>query len=76
MTYPVLSDMQRSFLRDYDALNDDPAMAKSNRVTTYLRAKRSWYVIDKQGFIRYMKIESSSLVPTDELVEVVKKYNN
>ena len=68
--------MQRSFLRDYDALNDDPAMAKSNRVTTYLRAKRSWYVIDKQGFIRYMKIESSSLVPTDELVEVVKKYNN
>jgi peroxiredoxin len=50
-------------------------MAKSSRVSIYLRHKRSWYVIDKQGFIRYMKVESSSLVPTDELIEVVKKYN-
>jgi glutaredoxin-dependent peroxiredoxin len=75
VTYPILSDMPRSMLRAYDALNDDPEMAKSNRISTYLRAKRAWFVIDKQGFIRYMKVESSSLVPSDELIEVVKKYN-
>jgi peroxiredoxin len=76
VTYPILSDMPRSMLRAYESLNDDPEMAKSNRISTYLRAKRAWFVIDKQGFIRYMKVESSSLVPTDELIDVVKKYNN
>ena len=74
VTYPILSDLPRSMLRAYDSLNDDPAMAKSNRINVYLRAKRSWFVIDKEGFVRYMKVESSSLVPTDELIEVVKKY--
>jgi peroxiredoxin len=74
VTYPLLSDGQRTMLRAYDSLNDDPEMTKSNRISTYLKAKRSWFVIDKQGFVRYMKVESSSLVPTDELIEVVKKY--
>jgi peroxiredoxin len=73
VTYPLLSDGPRNMLRAYGALNDDPEMLPK-RVVTYLRAKRAWYVIDKQGFIRYMKVESSSLVPTDELIEVVKKY--
>ncbi len=62
-------------LRAYDSLYDDAEMVKGNRIGTYLRAKRAWFVIDKQGFIRYMKVESSSLVPSDELIEVVKKYN-
>jgi peroxiredoxin len=75
LTYPLLSDMPRTMLRAYDSLNDDAEMAKGSRISTYLRAKRAWFVIDKQGFIRYMKVESSSLVPTEELIEVVKKYN-
>jgi peroxiredoxin len=62
-------------LRAYDSLYDDAEMVKGSRIGTYLRAKRAWFVIDKQGFIRYMKVESSSLVPSDELIEVVKKYN-
>jgi peroxiredoxin len=74
VTYPLLSDMQRTMLKAYDSLNDDPEMIKTKRVSTYLRAKRSWFVIDKQGIVRYMKVESSSLVPTDELIEVVKKH--
>ena len=37
--------------------------------------KRSWFVIDKEGFIRYMKVDSNTLVPSDELIQVVKKYN-
>jgi peroxiredoxin len=75
LTYPILSDTPRAMLRAYDSLNDDAEMVKGNRIGVYLRAKRSWFVIDKQGIVRYMKVESSSLVPTDELIEVVKKYN-
>ena len=75
VTYPLLTDSPRAMLRAYDALFDDPEMVKSARISTYLRAKRAWYVIDKQGVVRYMKTESSSLVPSDELIEVVKKYN-
>jgi peroxiredoxin Q/BCP len=75
LTYPLLTDLSRSFGRDYRTLNDDPAMAKTSRVSVYLRHKRSWFVIDKEGFIRYMKIDSSTLVPSDELIEVVRKYN-
>jgi peroxiredoxin len=75
VTYPILSDLQRTMLRSYDALFDDPEMAKSNRINVYLRAQRAWYVIDKQGIVRYMKVGSTSLIPSDELIEVVKKHN-
>jgi peroxiredoxin len=75
VTYPLLSDLQRTMLRSYDALFDDPAMAKSNRINVYLRAQRAWYVIDKQGIVRYMKVGSPSLIPSDELIEVIKKHN-
>ena len=68
-----MTDLQRTMSRAYESLNEDPEMVKS-RIATYLRAKRAWFVIDKQGFIRYMKVESTSLVPSDELIEVVKKY--
>ncbi len=74
VTYPLLSDGQRTMLRAYDSLNEDADMIKTKRIGAYLRAKRSWFVIDKQGIIRYMKIDSSQLVPGDELIEVVKKY--
>lgn len=75
VTYPLLSDTPRAMLRAYDALFDDPEMAKTARISTYLRAQRAWYVIDKQGIVRYMKVGSTSLIPSDELIEVVKKHN-
>ncbi len=75
VTYPILSDLQRTMLRSYRALFDDPEMAKSNRINVYLRAQRAWYVIDKQGIVRYVNVGSSSLIPSDELIEVVKKHN-
>ena len=76
LTYPLLSDVQRSMLRAYGALNDDSTMVNTARITQYLRGKRAWFVVDKQGIIRYMKIEANDfVVPSDELIEVVKKYN-
>jgi len=74
LTYPLLTDGQRAMSRAYESLFDDPEMAKGPRINSYLRSKRSWFVIDKQGIIRYMKIESPSLIPTDDLLDVVKKY--
>ena len=74
VTYPLLTDLSRSMLRSYDALFDDPEMAKGSRINIYLRAQRAWYVIDKQGIVRYMKVGSTSLIPSDELIEVVKKF--
>ena len=75
LTYPLLSDGQRAMSRAYQSLYDDPEMVKGNRVGAYMRSKRSWFVIDKQGIIRYIKIESPTLIPGDDLLEIVKKYN-
>lgn len=75
ISYPLLSDGQRTFSRAYQTLFDDPELVKGNRIGAYLRAKRSWYVIDKQGIVRYIKIDSSTLLPSDELIEIVKKFN-
>ena len=75
VTYPILSDTQRNMLRAYGALNDDPAMITTKRISQYLRGKRSWFVIDKQGIIRFMKIDSDDYVPSEVMIEVVKKYH-
>ena len=74
VTYPLLSDGTRTKLRAYQTLYDDPELVKGNRIGAYLRAKRSWYVIDKQGIVRYIKLDSSQLVPSDELIEMIKKH--
>jgi peroxiredoxin len=74
LTYPLLSDLQRTMLRAYGALNEDQAMITTPRINQFLRAKRSWFVIDKQGIIRFMKIDSNEFVPNDEMIDVVKKY--
>lgn len=75
MTYPLLSDTRREMSRAYESLQDAPAKLGTAEAVNYLRSKRSWFVIDKQGIIRYMRVEANNFVlPTDELLEVVKKY--
>ena len=76
LKYPLLADTRREMSRAYEVLNDDPAWAKdAKRVTTYLRAKRAWFIIDKEGVVRYVRVtDPRGLVPTDELLEVVEKY--
>ena len=50
-------------------------MVNTPRINMYLRGKRAWFVIDKQGIIRYVKVEANDFVlPSEELIEVVKKY--
>jgi len=76
LKYPLLSDTRRAMSRAYGVLNDDPALANHpKRAGAYFRAKRAWFVIDKDGVVRYARItDPRGLVPTDELLEVVEKF--
>ena len=64
--------------RAYGILNDDPAMAQdAKRIAGYLRAKRSWMVVDKEGVIRYIRVtDPRGLVPNDEILEVLAKLQS
>lgn len=56
-------------------LNDDPALAGDPaRIAGYLRAKRSWFIVDKEGVVRYARVtDPRGLVPNDEMLEVLEK---
>ena len=71
--YPLLSDFRREMSRAYGVLNDDATMATDpKRIPTYLRAKRAWFVIDKNGVVRYTKVgEPPDTLPNDELLKVL-----
>ena len=61
--------------RAYGVLNDDATAANdSKRIPTYLRAKRSWFVVDKDGIVRYARVtDPRGIVPNDEILEVLSK---
>jgi len=76
LTYPLLSDVRRQMTKAYGVLNDDPKMAEDpQRIPAYLRAKRAWFVIDKQGVIRYVKTAESRewQPPNDEILKVLSE---
>jgi glutaredoxin-dependent peroxiredoxin len=76
VTYPLLSDARRQMAKAYDVLNNDPKMAEDpQRITTYLRAQRVWFVIDKQGVIRYTKTAEPRTwqPPNDEILKVLSE---
>ena len=49
-SFPLLSDIERVTAKAYGVLYDDPKES-----VIFRRAKRSWFVIDKEGIIRYAK---------------------
>ena len=49
ISYPLLSDFRRAMLPGYDALVTD------EKSPIFRYAKRAYYVIDKDGVVRYMK---------------------
>ena len=76
VTYPLLSDARRQMTKAYGVLNDDPKMAEDpQRIPAYLRAKRAWFVIDKQGVIRYVKTTEPRewQPPNDEILKVLSE---
>lgn len=61
--------------RAYGVLNDDAAAAQDPaRIGGYLRAKRSWFIVDKSGNVAYARVtDPRGLVPNDEMLEVLEK---
>jgi peroxiredoxin len=73
LKFPLLSDTRRVMTRAYGALNDHPAAASDfKRIAGYLRAKRAWFIIDRNGIVRYARIgDPRGILPNDELLEVL-----
>ena len=75
LKFPLLSDTRRVMTRAYGVLNDDPAASNdAKRIAGYLRAKRSWFIIDKAGVIRYAKVgDPRGILPNEELLAELDK---
>ena len=76
ITYPLLSDTRRQLTNAYGVLYDDPTMVEDpQQIGRYLRAKRAWIVIDKQGVIRYVKTIKLEdwQPPNDEMLKVLSE---
>jgi peroxiredoxin len=55
ISYPLLSDFRRAMLPGYDALVTD------EKSPIFRYAKRAYYIIDRNGVVRYMKINENAL---------------
>ena len=65
----MLSDTERVTAKAYGVLYNDPKDS-----VLYRRAKRSWFVIDKEGIIRYEKITGpGEFDQTDEVLKVLSE---
>ena len=55
LKHPVLADFRRQMLPAYDAMVTD------EKSPVFRYAKRAYYIIDRQGVVRYMKIQDNAL---------------
>jgi peroxiredoxin len=69
ITYPVLGDYKSKTIRDYDILMPDLLHVKG-----YDAAKRSVFVLDENGIIRYKWVSESPLVEPNyqEIIDFLK----
>jgi peroxiredoxin len=65
ISYLLLSDFRRAMLPGYDALVTD------EKSPIFRYAKRAYYIIDKNGVVRFMKINENALDLLDP-AEVLK----
>ena len=68
ISYPLLGDFRRTMLPGYDALVTD------EKSPIFRYAKRAYYVIDRNGVVRFMKINENALdlLDPDEVLKAVK----
>jgi len=64
----LLSDFRRQMLPAYDALVTD------EKSPIFRYAKRAYFVIDKEGVVRYMKVQTNplDLLKPDEVLQALK----
>ena len=75
ITYPLLSDTRREVAKAYGALFDDPQLVENPAmIRRYIRAKRAWFVLDKEGIIRFAQTtEPRVLIPNDEILKALRE---
>jgi glutaredoxin-dependent peroxiredoxin len=68
LTYPLLSDFSRDTVKKYGVMYDNPNEAR------FRMAKRAYFVIDKQGIIRYKHSmeDARHLLDADDIYTTVK----
>ncbi len=67
LNFPLLSDFpELKTIQTYGVFNKDRRLAQ-----------RSWFIVDKQGVIRYKKVlkPEEPLVPNETLIEEIQKIN-
>ena len=69
LTYPLLSDFSRDTVKKYGVMYDDPNDAR------FRMAKRAYFVIDKQGVIRYKHSmdDARHMLDAEELFSTVQR---
>ena len=67
--YPLLSDFGRKMLPTYGALITD------ENSPVYRYAKRAYFILDRQGVVRYMKIQDNPLdvLSAEEVLKALKE---
>jgi peroxiredoxin len=68
ISYPLVSDFRRAMLPGYDALVTD------EKSPIFRYAKRAYYIIDKQGVVRYVKVQQNALdlLDPEEVLKALK----
>ncbi len=72
LTFPILSDYNRETIKAYNVQSPDFAGLKG-----YTAAKRSIFVLDKQGIIRYIWVTEDPLIEPNykKIEEALEKIN-
>jgi peroxiredoxin len=69
LTYPLLSDFSRETVKKYGVMIDNPNSAY------YRMAERSYFIIDKQGVIRYKRVmeDPRQALDSEEILNSIKQ---
>ncbi len=67
--HPLLSDFRRQMLPAYGA------MVTNENSPVYRYAKRAYFVLDKEGIIRYLRIDDNPLdiLTSDQVLKLIKE---
>jgi peroxiredoxin len=67
--FPLLSDFRRQMLPAYDA------MVKDEKSPIYRYAKRAYFILDRQGIVRYIKVQDNALdlLSPEEVLKALKE---
>jgi len=69
LTYPLIDDFSREIVKKYGVMDDNPD-------SPYFRySKRAYFIIDKQGVVRYKQImdQPRHLLDSEEILGEVEK---